>query len=198
MFLALFIIVYGQFQAATPKFVLRPLRQGPPNKLVEVLWGMVNCVPTAVLGGIVAFHDAFKDGERPEMLATVIVGIAVFALVFAVNSAIHSYLVVRYAEGDKVSTSIGYYYMSNAMGRLMGTLVSGALYSYAGEDSHGVLRVNRSIGWCFFAGTACSVMAVLLTLKIRDQRSGLRCGPCLQCIQGSGEEVEDMAGVGEE
>jgi hypothetical protein len=64
------------------------------------------------------------------MLAGLITIIAIFALLFAVNSSIHSYLVVRYAEGNKVAQSVGFYYMSNAAGRLMGTLVSGALYSY--------------------------------------------------------------------
>ncbi len=64
------------------------------------------------------------------MLVGLIAIIALFALLFAVNSSIHSYLVVRYAEGNKVAQSVGFYYMANAGGRLMGTLVSGALYSY--------------------------------------------------------------------
>jgi hypothetical protein len=64
------------------------------------------------------------------MLAGLITIIAIFAVLFAINSSIHSYLVVRYAEGNKVAQSVGFYYMSNAAGRLMGTLVSGALYSY--------------------------------------------------------------------
>ena len=64
------------------------------------------------------------------MLVGLISIICLFALLFAVNSSIHSYLVVRYAEGNKVAQSVGFYYMANAGGRLMGTLVSGALYSY--------------------------------------------------------------------
>jgi hypothetical protein len=71
-----------------------------------------------------------QNNEVTPMLVGLIVIICLFALLFAINSSIHSYLVVRYAEGNKVAQSVGFYYMANAGGRLMGTLVSGALYSY--------------------------------------------------------------------
>jgi hypothetical protein len=59
-----------------------------------------------------------------------------------------SYLVVRYAEGDKVSASVGFYYMSNAAGRLLGTVTSGVLYTYAGDTLH------ERFAACFWASTA--------------------------------------------
>ncbi|EKX49171.1 hypothetical protein GUITHDRAFT_44341, partial [Guillardia theta CCMP2712] len=127
-FLAIYIILYGQMQAYTPQLVLNPLKQSPPNKWVEVLWGYLNCVPPFVLALMTLVSPEFQNQEYNQMLSTMIVGIVIFALIFAINSSIHSYLVVRYAEGDKVATSVGFYYMSNAAGRLMGTLVSGALY----------------------------------------------------------------------
>ena len=81
------------------------------------------------------------------MLAGLITIIAIFAVLFAINSSIHSYLVVRYAEGNKVAQSVGFYYMSNAAGRLMGTLVSGALYSYVDTKN-----ATTGIGVCSVEG----------------------------------------------
>lgn len=99
------------------------------------------------------------------------------------NSSIHSFLVVHYAKHDKLATSVGFYYMSNAVGRLLGTLGSGVLYTYAGEY-RGALAgsdARRGLGVCFVAGTISSVLAALITIKIRDDAAGLRCGPCV-CV----------------
>ena len=86
------------------------------------------------------------------MLAGLITIIAIFAILFAINSSIHSYLVVRYAEGNKVAQSVGFYYMSNAAGRLMGTLVSGALYSYV-DTKNATIGIGVSVcGWRVGAG----------------------------------------------
>ncbi len=57
-----------------------------------------------------------------------IIGLAVFGLLFAVNSSLHSYLVVAYAESDGVSLDVGFYYMANALGRLIGTVLSGWVF----------------------------------------------------------------------
>ena len=63
---------------------------------------------------------------------TMLGGLAVFGFVFALNSSVHSYLVLAYSEADRVSQSVGFYYMANACGRLLGTLLSGVLYQRAG------------------------------------------------------------------
>ena len=55
-------------------------------------------------------------------------GLGLFGIVFALNSSVHSYLVLAYSEADRVSLSVGFYYMANACGRLLGTLLSGVLY----------------------------------------------------------------------
>ena len=62
----------------------------------------------------------------------VIGGLVLFGIVFALNSSVHSYLVLAYSEADRVSLSVGFYYMANACGRLLGTLLSGVLYQQAG------------------------------------------------------------------
>jgi predicted MFS family arabinose efflux permease len=64
--------------------------------------------------------------------ATVLVGLAVFGIVFAVNSSVHSYLILAYTDADKVALNVGFYYMANACGRLVGTLLSGVMYLYGG------------------------------------------------------------------
>jgi predicted MFS family arabinose efflux permease len=63
---------------------------------------------------------------------TMLGGLAVFGFLFALNSSVHSYLVLAYSESDRVSQSVGFYYMANACGRLLGTLLSGVLYQQAG------------------------------------------------------------------
>jgi predicted MFS family arabinose efflux permease len=106
-------------------------------------------------------------------------GLAVFCVLFAVNSAIHSYLIVRYAGGDKVAATVGVYYASNAVGRFVGTLVSGALYEFSSRSRH------VALGYCFVASAACSLAATLLTLRIDDQAAGLACGPCVTCVKAT-------------
>jgi len=88
-FLALYIIVYGQMQAAVPWLVLQPLKQAPPNKYAEILWGFVNLVPTLILWCIALWAPWFIENIWRDKLITMITGIAFFAIIFAINSSIH-------------------------------------------------------------------------------------------------------------
>lgn len=63
---------------------------------------------------------------------SVIAGLAVFGLIFAVNSSVHSYLILAYTDADQVTLNVGFYYMANASGRLLGTLLLGSVYLLAG------------------------------------------------------------------
>ena len=69
-------------------------------------------------------------GASPSL--TMLGGLGLFGVAFALNSAVHSYMVLAYSEAERVSLSVGFYYMANAAGRLMGTLLSGVLYQLAG------------------------------------------------------------------
>ncbi len=62
----------------------------------------------------------------------VVGGLIVFGVVFALNSALHSFLVLAYADDDEVALDVGFYYSANAAGRLVGTLLSGVLYLWGG------------------------------------------------------------------
>lgn len=185
--LAIFIIVYGQIQSWTPQLVTKPLRQSPPNKWAAMLWcALLSIVPTYL--GIVLLtplYDAYKDvGPR---VATLLPGLIAFALLFAVNSSIHSYLIVRYSEGDKVAMNVGFYYMSNAAGRMIGTLASGALYSYVGSD------ISQGFAACFLASICFALVSASVDMLIRDNKGGLACGPCLLCCGGAPGDEEAAA-----
>jgi MFS family permease len=169
--LAAFIIVYGQIQSATPRALLRPLAQEPANKLVQVLWNSVLTAVCVALTLAFTASDVFTARREPAMTGVLWVLLSAFCVVFAANSSIHSYLIVRYSGGDKVAGDVGFYYMSNAAGRFVGTLVSGALYEWsAGSDK------AAALGWCFLASALFSLASTLLTLRIDDQQAGLLCG----------------------
>ncbi|RUO75706.1 organoarsenical effux MFS transporter ArsJ [Pseudidiomarina taiwanensis] len=129
-FMALWIIGYGVIQALVPHFKLAPN---------AVSWALVTMsIPTLIVA-------ALNFGWPAEL--SLIIGLLAFAIIFAINSALHSYLIVSYARADGVSLDVGFYYMANALGRLLGTLLSGALY-----QSHGL--------------TACLIgSAILLALS---------------------------------
>ncbi|MDP5349270.1 MAG: MFS transporter, partial [Paracoccaceae bacterium] len=68
----------------------------------------------------------------PLLSAALVVGLLVFGFVFAVNSSVHSYLILAFSDADRVTRDVGFYYMSNAAGRLLGTLLSGLSYQLGG------------------------------------------------------------------
>ena len=121
-FLALWVIAYGIVQSVAPKITSR---KNSPDGKVATLWVGVLTAVTAALALVM-----FTGWVAPEV--ALIVGLMVFGAVFAINSSLHSYLIVSYAGDDGVSLDIGFYYMANAMGRLIGTILSGWVYQQAG------------------------------------------------------------------
>ena len=87
-----------------------------------------------VLAGCMALMPL---GLRSGMSAslTVLIGLSLFGVVFAINSSVHSYLILAYSDGDEVATNVGFYYMANAGGRLVGTLLSGVVYQLGGLEA---------------------------------------------------------------
>jgi hypothetical protein len=194
-FLGGYIILYGQVQSWTPQLVTGPLKQTPPNKQTEILWGLFNCLPTLVMWIVMSWSATFEDDDVQGMTIWVIVTIVTFAVLFAINSSIHSFLVVNYASKEKVAVSVGFYYMSNACGRLFGTLGSGVLYTYIGEDfgEYAGSDAVAGLAACFLAGTISSLIAAIVTIKIDDHKAGLKCGSCLTIVAAEEDEeaVED-------
>ena len=70
-----------------------------------------------------------------DATTVLVVGLILFGVVFALNSAVHSFLILHYADGDRVAMNVGFYYMANAGGRLAGTLLSGLLYQWQGLEA---------------------------------------------------------------
>jgi predicted MFS family arabinose efflux permease len=120
-FLAAWVIGYGMVQALAPRLTGRT----SPGRGQVVAWAAVLALAPA------AIALALVDGRWPAG-PVLVTGLAIFGVLFAVNSAVHSYLIVRHAQADGVSLDVGFYYMANAMGRLLGTVLSGWLYQVHG------------------------------------------------------------------
>lgn len=122
-FLALWIIGYGVVQAAAPW--LTGNRAGQRRDGVQVFfWALL----LALVPAVVAL--ALWQSAQPEV--ALLGGLLLFGALFAINSSLHSYLIVSYAKADGVSLDVGFYYMSNALGRLLGTVLSGWLFQQFG------------------------------------------------------------------
>ena len=143
-FMALWVIGYGIIQASAPKLLKR--NGNAPNGTTARNWAMMLCVIPAGMA------IALGLGYSAEMV--VIGGLTVFGVVFAINSAIHSYLILAYASGDKIAMNVGFYYMANAGGRLIGTVLSGW-----GYQSFGLVG-------CLWISAVFVGMAFLLSLKL--------------------------------
>ena len=123
-FMALWVIAYGGVQSVSPVLLARVTRDRAPGPVLAGTLGIGLASVTALIP--IGLH------LNAPPAATMLGGLALFGVVFALNSAVHSYLVLAYSEADRVSLSVGFYYMANACGRLLGTLLSGVLYQLAG------------------------------------------------------------------
>lgn len=127
-FLAVWTIAYGVIQAIAPSLV-RKSKDGLSCEVPAArLWGLGLAAVPAMLIGALEFGDALS--ASPQTI--VVVGLMIFGFPFAVNSSLHSYLILAYAGSRKAAEDVGFYYAANAAGRLMGTLLSGALYQAGG------------------------------------------------------------------
>ncbi|WP_122055180.1 organoarsenical effux MFS transporter ArsJ [Vibrio sp. Evd11] len=122
-FLAAWTIAYGFVQGIAPKITGKAQGEVPDGH-AALLWAGALAIVTAGIA------YAVQIGWQPELV--IIGGLMVFGAIFAVNSSLHSYLIVSYAKGDGVSLDVGFYYMANAMGRLIGTILSGLVFQMAG------------------------------------------------------------------
>lgn len=138
-FLALWVIGYGVVQSLAPR-----LTKSGVARQQAVMWNFVLALSPLLL--------ALALWQSVPIAAGVMLGLGVFGVLFAVNSALHSYLIVAYARADGVSLDVGFYYMANAGGRLIGTLLSGWVY------------LNLGFIACLLVS---AVMLMLATITIR-------------------------------
>jgi MFS family permease len=124
-FLALWIMLYGGVQAAAPRIIGST---GPDVVEKAIRWAAYLVPIPFVLAAA-----AWVAGSPADWLtATLIAGLLLFGFVFAVNSSVHSYLILAFGDASRISRDVGFYYMSNAAGRLIGTLLSGLSYQLGG------------------------------------------------------------------
>ncbi|MEE2000959.1 organoarsenical effux MFS transporter ArsJ [Alkalimonas sp. MEB108] len=144
-FLALWVIGYGFVQSQAPQLTGKANNSTPDGKQA-VLWALLLCgLPAAI-----ALSIELNWQVGPMLIG----GLLLFGAVFAINSSLHSYLIVSYAGRDGVSLDVGFYYMANAMGRLIGTVLSGWLYLHAGLEA------------CLWVSSALLVATVLISLAL--------------------------------
>ncbi len=152
-FLAIWVIGYGAVQASAPKFVRRRAAEGhgePDGRTAALIAFVLAFFPAAI---------AIALSAGVDQTFAIIVGLAAFGVIFAINSAVHSYLILSYSHGDKVAMNVGFYYMANAAGRLIGTLLSGLLYQWQGLTA------------CLWASVIFVIAAGLLSLMLPNQRA---------------------------
>ena len=122
-FIALWFVGYGIIQALVTD-ILRSIGREKVDGPAAQHWAFILLiVPLGLIG-------ALRAGLDPSV--SLMIGLAAFAILFAINSAVHSYLVLAYTDEDSVALNVGFYYMANAGGRLLGTLLSGLIFQRAG------------------------------------------------------------------
>jgi len=147
-FLAIWIIGYGTIQASAPRLLSRRMRQSdgePDGRTATWLAFALASFPAGIALGLMA-------GVDPTLV--VVLGLIAFGIIFALNSAVHSYLILSYTDSDKVAMNVGFYYMANACGRLIGTVLSGLVYVYVG------------LVGCLWASVACVLVAGFISLLL--------------------------------
>ncbi|KZN38128.1 organoarsenical effux MFS transporter ArsJ [Pseudoalteromonas luteoviolacea] len=141
-FMASWVIAYGIVQANAPK-----ITKGTENRFKQALFWVtiLSFIPALLALGL---------WLEWQLKLVIIGGLLIFGAVFAINSSLHSFLIVKIADSDGVSMDVGFYYMANAMGRLIGTVLSGLVFQLYGLES------------CLLVSSAMLVMASLFTVGL--------------------------------
>ena len=151
-FMAVWVIGYGIVQASAPRFIKREGEgegREPDGRTATWLAFVLAAFPAAI---------AIALGTGFDATTVLIVGLIAFGAIFALNSAVHSYLILSYADSDKVAMNVGFYYMANAFGRLAGTVLSGLLYQWQGLEA------------CLWASAAFVLAAGVISMALPKHR----------------------------
>ncbi|WP_110516186.1 organoarsenical effux MFS transporter ArsJ [Herpetosiphon llansteffanensis] len=143
-YLALWVIGYGLIQALAPQITRR--WQATPNGSAATIFAALLMLIMASLASVVQINQ--------QSAMVVVVGLIGFGVIFALNSAVHSYLILAYTDQADVALNVGFYYMANALGRLLGTILSGLLYQRYG------------LVGCLWAAACLSAITALISLSL--------------------------------
>ena len=144
-FLALWVIGYGIVQSLAPAITGKNRGEVPDGRSAFVWALLLAGLPAAIALGL---------GTEWSPQTVLLGGLLLFGTIFAINSSLHSYLIVSYAKADGVSLDVGFYYMSNALGRLVGTLLSGWVYQAYGLEA------------CLWVSSAFVLLAALISMGL--------------------------------
>ncbi|MEX0642133.1 MAG: organoarsenical effux MFS transporter ArsJ [Pirellulales bacterium] len=151
-FMAAWVIGYGFVQAAAPRFLRQSTGEAVGTRAARAWAFGLAAIPAAI--AVAMMVDFYP-------VAAVLGGLILFGVVFAVNSSLHSYLILACTDADQVALDVGFYYMANACGRLVGTLLSGVMYLVAG------------LAGCLWVSAAMVLAAAALTLALPMFRAQL-------------------------
>ncbi len=144
-FLALWVIGYGIVQSLAPAITGKNRGEVPDGRSAFVWALLLAGLPAGIALGL---------GTEWSPQTVLLGGLLLFGAIFAINSSLHSYLIVSYAKADGVSLDVGFYYMSNALGRLVGTLLSGWVYQAYGLEA------------CLWISSAFVLLAALISMGL--------------------------------
>ncbi len=147
--MAVWVIGYGFVQTVAPRFT-RAASIAKSFKDAQIWVGLLAILPFMLAWALEL--DYFNES------VLLLVGLLIFGAVFAINSSLHSYLIVKLADKDGVSLDVGFYYMSNAAGRLLGTILSGWAYLEFGLEV------------CLLISSVMLVGALIITLLLRESK----------------------------
>jgi predicted MFS family arabinose efflux permease len=131
-FLAIWVIGYGIVQASAPGLMKRQMHVDADGVAHGSLPDGRTAMWLAFVLAVFPAGIALALGQGFDPTLAIVVGLFAFGVIFALNSAVHSYLILAYTDSDKAAMGVGFYYMANALGRLTGTVLSGAVYQVWG------------------------------------------------------------------
>jgi uncharacterized membrane protein len=147
-FMAVWIILYGLVQGLAPKILKAKDKSTDEVVWTAILWvALLTLIPLALTFAVWA--------DLSGLVYIVVAGLMLFGFVFAVNSSVHSYLILAFTSEERVTMDVGFYYMSNAAGRLLGTLLSGVSYQIGG------------LPLCLFTAALMAAASTLAALRLR-------------------------------
>ena len=160
-FMAAWVMLYGIVQTQAPRLTgsHKPdSHRKPADGKTALIW----VASLSLIPALISLSLSSENHNIPMNTIVLVVGLLVFGAVFAVNSSLHSFLIVNYASRDSVSMDVGFYYMANAAGRLLGTVLSGWLYQTYQANSYGLQA-------CLWASCMMLIFSSLLSIRLPKQ-----------------------------
>lgn len=153
-FMAIWVIAYGIVQASAPAILKGHHPTGRTALWLAVVLSAIPAGIALVMTSSLNTEGLTDIGNTNNLSWIIVIGLMFFGIAFAINSAVHSYLILAYSDKDKVSMNVGFYYMANAGGRLAGTILSGLVYQHYGLTA------------CLWISSAFVIIAAILSIGL--------------------------------